>query len=145
MTKVEVSRTIRAPREEVFDLTTTIEDYAEVIPAIVEVEFLTEQRNGPGTRFREFRRTGRRDASSDHEVTEFDHPARVRIVADGRATRRETTLTYLNTRDGTDVHLAVDVRPSGVLGRIRSWFVRDPLTRDLEADLDALQAHFEPR
>ncbi len=143
MTKVEVSRTIRAPREEVFDLTTTIEDYAEVIPAIVDVEFLTEQRNGPGTRFREFRRTGRRDAASELEVTEFDHPARVRIVADGRATRRETTLTYLNTRDGTDVHLAVDVRPSGILGRIRSWFVRDPLTRDLEADLDALQAHFE--
>lgn len=108
MAKIEVSRTIRAPREEVFDLTTAaIEDDAEL------------------------------------EVTEIDHPARVRTVTAGRATRRETTFTYLNTRDGTDVHLAVVVRPSGLLGRIRSWFVRDPLPRDLEADLDAVQAHFE--
>ncbi len=80
---------------------------------------------------------------AEMEVTEVDHPARVRMVAAGRATRREMTFTYLNTREGTDVHLAVDVRPSGVLGRIRSWFVRDPLPRDLEADLDAVQAHFE--
>ncbi|MEL6983441.1 MAG: SRPBCC family protein [Actinomycetota bacterium] len=143
MAKIEVSRTIRAPREEVFDLTTTIEDYADVVPAIVDVQILTEQRNGAGTRFREVRRNGRRPSASELEVTEFDHPARVRMVADGRTTRRETTLTYLNTRDGTDVHLAVDVRPSGLLGRVRSWFVRDPLPRDLEADLDALKAHFE--
>lgn len=143
MTKIEVSRTIRAPREEVFDLTTTIEDYAEVVPAIVDVQFLTTKRNGPGTRFREVRRTGRRPSATEQEVTEFDQPTRVRMVADGRTTRRETTLTYLNTQDGTDVHLAVDVRPSGVLGRVRSWFVRDPLPRDLEADLDAVKAHFE--
>ena len=67
MTRIEASRTIRAPREEVFDLTTTIEDYADVVPTIVDVEVLTEQRSGPGTRFRETRRAGRRAVTSEHE------------------------------------------------------------------------------
>ena len=145
MAKIEVSLTIRAPREEVFDLTTTVEDYAEVVPTIVGVEFLTEQRSGPGTRFRETRRLGRRATTSELEVADFDQPARVRLVAERAGARRETTLTYLNTRDGTDLHLLVDVRPRSVLARVRSWFVRDPLAKDVEAELDAIEAYFERR
>ena len=129
MKRVETTRSIRAPREEVFDTTAHIEDYSYVIPHIVDVEFLTEQRSGVGTRFRETRKMGRRKATTELEVTEYEHPNRVRMVADEGGTLWDTTFTYLNTREGTDIHLQMDVRPHSILARLLNRFIMGTVVR----------------
>lgn len=144
MAKIEASRTIRAPREEVFDVTAHIDNYVDVVPEITEVEFLTERRIGAGTRFRETRRFGRRAATTELEVTEYERPNRVRLVADEGGTIWDTTYTYLTTRDGTDIHLSMDVRPHTLLARLTSRLVRRLVVQGMERDLDAVRAHFEP-
>jgi uncharacterized protein YndB with AHSA1/START domain len=143
MMRIETTRSIRAPREEVFDATAHIEHYAEVIPAITGVEFLTEQRVGRGTRFRETRRMGRRSATTELEVTDYERPTRVRMVADAGGTVWDTTFTYLNTTGGTDIHLQMDARPHTIPARLLARFFRRAVIRGLEGDLDAVKAHFE--
>lgn len=144
MAKIEARRTIRAPREEVFEVTAHIEGYADVVAEITGVEFLSEQRTGVGTRFRETRQSGRRSASTELEVTEYDRPARIRLVADEGGSTWDTTYTYLTSREGTELHLLMDVRPHSIRARILSRFIRGMVRRALERDLDAVQRHFEP-
>lgn len=127
-----------------FGTTAHIEDYSQVIPEILDVEFLTDQRFGAGTRFRETRKMGRRTAATELEVTEYEHPNRVRLVADEGGTIWDTTYTYLNTREGTDVHLQMDIRPRSLLARLTNRFIRGAVLRGIERDLDEVKAHFEP-
>ena len=143
MARIESRQTIRAPREELFDATAHIEDYAEVIPHITAVEFLTDQHIGVGTRFRETRQMGRRSATTELEVTEYDRPERVRMVSDAGGTIWDTTFTYANTQAGTDVHLVMDVRPHTFLARLVTPFIRGSVGKAVQADLDAVKRHFE--
>ncbi len=145
MAKITASRTIRAPREEVFAVTADLEDHADVVPRVTDVEFLTEQRWGAGTRARQTNGAGRRRSTAELEITESEHPGRFRLVADERGSTWDRTLTYLTTRDGTELHLQVDVRPRTVLARLTNRFRLGSATRDLEDELDAVVAHFEPR
>ena len=55
MSGVTVTRTIDAPASTVFRVITDVENSPSVTPEVVGVEFLTEQRTGAGTRFRETR------------------------------------------------------------------------------------------
>jgi hypothetical protein len=143
MARIETTRSIRAPREEVFGTTANIEGLAEVVTDITAVEFLTGQREGVGTRFRSTRTTGRRTATVELQVTEYQRPIKVRMVTDRRGTTWDSTYTYLNTRDGTDVHLQLDVRPNTFLARLTSRFVQGSVLRSAEGDLDTVKAHLE--
>lgn len=144
MARIESKRTIKAPREEVFDVTAHIENYADVIPAIVDVEFLSEERSGVGTRFKETRQMGRRKGSSTLEVTEYDRPNRIRLVSDQGGVRWDTTFSYLTTEAGTDLHMVMDIKPQSWFGRFTARTARGIVTKALEADLDAVATHFEP-
>ncbi len=50
MTKTE--RKIAAPPEKVFELVAHIDEFSKAVPHIIDVEFLSEQRTGVGTRFK---------------------------------------------------------------------------------------------
>lgn len=143
MARVETSRTIRAPREAVFAATVNIEDYAQAVPEIVDVEFLSEQRDGVGTRFRETRRAGRRTTTARVEVTEHEEPIRFRKVTDDGGRTSDTTFTYLTTKEGTEVHLRIDMRPRSLWARFTSRFVAPTVGREVTSDLDAIKRSFE--
>lgn len=143
MARIETTRSIRAPREEVFGTTADIENLAEVVRDITAVEFLNGPREGVGTRFRRTRSSGRRTATVELHVTEYQHPIKVRMVTDRRGATWDTTYTYLNTRDGTDVHLQLDVHPRTFLARLTNRFVRGSVLRSAEDELDTVKAHLE--
>ena len=50
MTRVTATETIDAPAETVFAAMTEIERFPDFSEDVLRVEFLTEQRSGPGTR-----------------------------------------------------------------------------------------------
>ncbi len=143
MGQVEVQRTIKAPTEVVFDATAHIEEYADVIPSITDVEFLTEQRTGVGTRFRETRQMGKRSATTELEVTEYDPPNRVRLVSDAGGTIWDTVFTYRPSDGGTDLAMVMDIRPYKLMARLMTPLIARTVTKAVASDMDAVKRHCE--
>ncbi len=144
MGHASTSRTIRAPVERVFDAVAHIENFQHISPDIVKVEFLTEQRRGVGTRFRETRRMGKREGCTELEVTEYVENEHIRLVADQGGTIWDSSFTTKDQGDGTtELAMAMEARPHKLLAHlVAPLFVR--LTRKfVEQDLDAVQAHCE--
>ena len=75
MPTVTVSQPMDAPAEVVFDAITNIENLPDTNPDIVKIEFLTDQRSGVGTRFKETRKMGNGEHVTTLEVREYDPEA----------------------------------------------------------------------
>ena len=112
MGRTTVSRTIKAPSAAVFETVAQVDNYTKAVPDIVEVEYLSEQHMGVGTRFRETRLMGKRKASTELEVTEYVPNERVRLVSDQGGTIWDTVFTV--TPKGED---EVELNPDNDNGR----------------------------
>jgi carbon monoxide dehydrogenase subunit G len=110
MSRMIVTRSIKAPLESVFRTVADINQFSEAIPHIVKVEFLSDAKTGVGTRFRETRLMNGKEMTTDLEVTEYVDNDRIRLVADSGGTiwdtlftvRTEGEHTVLNDDDGCD-------------------------------------------
>ncbi len=81
MTRTIVTRMIEAPIDLVFRTVSEIENFSKAVPHIVNVEILTDQRKGVGTRFRETREMDGGQATTELDVTEYEENDYVRLVA----------------------------------------------------------------
>lgn len=144
MGQTTVVRTVDAPVELVFDTVAHIENFSQVVPEIVKVEFLTESRGGVGTRFRETRRMGKREAATELEVTEFVQNERVRIVSDVGGTIWDTVFTTSPTDAGAvELKMVMDARPYRLTAKLMNPLVGGFIRKALESDMDAVKAHCE--
>ncbi len=82
MKPLVVSQQFNASAEELFEIVAHIEVVSKIIPKIKKVVFLSEQKRGVGTRFAETRQMGKRQATMEFEVTEYDAPRTVRFVCE---------------------------------------------------------------
>lgn len=139
-----VERIIRAPAERVFATVAEIENYSEAVPHIVEVEFLTDQHTGVGTRFRETRLMGKRRATSVLEVTEFEPPSHVRLVSDQGGTVWDTVFSVEPAGEGA-VRLAMvmDARANRFAAKLFNPLVAGVIRKAIEKDMDAVKAYCE--
>ena len=114
------------------------------MPDIIRVEFLSEQKTGVGTRFRETRRMGKRESSTDLEVTEYVPKERVRIVADQGGTIWDTVFT-VQGMPGGGVELAVvmEARAYRLLAKLFNPLIKGMVRKAIEKDLNAVKAHHE--
>ena len=80
MSQTFVSLDINAPVEAVFAALANIETFPDRAEAIAAVEFLSDQKHGVGTRFRETRIMNGREAVAELEVTEQVENERIRMV-----------------------------------------------------------------
>ena len=80
MSQTFVSLDINAPVEAVFAALANIETFPYRAEAIAAVEFLSDQKHGVGTRFRETRIMNGREAVAELEVTEQVENERIRMV-----------------------------------------------------------------
>ena len=144
MGTTRVTRTIQAPVEAVFRTVAHIENFREVVPEIVGVEFLTDQKSGVGTRFRETRLMGRRQASTVLEVTEYVPNERVRLVADQGGTVWDSVFTTRDRGDGTvELTLAMDARAYRLMAKLFNPLIKGFVERAIEKDLEAIKVHCE--
>ena len=93
MAQITTSWRIAAPADRVFDAVAHIESFQRVGPHMTNVEFLSDQHTGIGTRFRETSVMGRREASTELKVTEYVPNERVRLVSDAGGTIWDTVFT----------------------------------------------------
>lgn len=145
MTRTRKIRTINAPVDAVFETVSDISQYTKAVPDIVRVEFLTEQKTGVGTRFRETRKMGKREATTELEVTEYVRNERVRMVSDAGGTVWDSVFTVTAVGDGarTRLDLVMEARPYRLLSRLMVSLMKSMVAKAVAGDMDALKAWLE--
>ena len=145
MTRTKISLTMEAAPEEVFSTVSDISNYTRAVPQLVRVEFLTEQKVGVGTRFRETRLMRGREATTELEVTEYVANERVRFVSDAGGTIWDTVFTVrpLGNGGGTRLDMVMDARPYRIMSRLMVTLIKGVVTKAIAADMDAVKAYCE--
>ncbi len=143
MPRTFVARRIEAPQARVFRAVAHPEEFSEAVPSIMNVEFLSANRTGKGTRFRETRLLRGKESSVELEVTEYEPFGRVRFVSDTHGTVWDTVFTVTPDGSGTLLATRMDATARGVFPRIVNLLIKGMVRRAIEADLDAVKAYCE--
>jgi len=143
MKTIEVTRRIKAPLEQVFRSVADIREFSNIIPHITNVEFLTKQQYGVGTRFAETRWMKGKEARTELEVTELSENERIRIVADSHGTIWDTLFTTRPDGDDVVLTLVMDANAGGLLGDLKNKLIRGMIVKAIESDMDCVRKHCE--
>ena len=143
MTSFQATRTIDAAPETVFDTVAHIDTFSKALPHITNVEYLTDQTRGVGTRFRETRLFGKREGKTELEVTEYEPPSKVRLVSDAGGTVWDTVFMVSASDDGTRLAMNMDARPHTFVARLITPLTSRVVRRALERDMDAVKEYCE--
>ena len=144
MGRTEVTRTIEAPIESVFETVAHIENFQKVVPAIVNVEFLSDSITGVGTKFRETRKMGKRENTTELEVTEYVSNERVRLVADQGGTIWDTVFTVAPMSEGkVELKMVMDANAYKLSAKLVNPMIKALVRKAIESDMDAVKAYCE--
>ena len=124
MSQTSVSINIQAPIEKVFAAISDIESFPIRAEAITEVEFLTEQRSGIGTQFRETRMLKGRESQTELEVTEFVENDRIRMVSDQGGTIWDTIFIVQQTESDTRLDMTMDAKPYKLMAKLMNPLIK---------------------
>lgn len=120
MPEIQISETIAASPEAVFDALTDLEGTADRIQGIESLEVLTEGPVGVGTRFRETRTMFGREATEEMEFSVFERPGRYVLVAESHGMRYETEHLVEAVDGGSRVTLRFQGEPQTTGAKIMS-------------------------
>ncbi|MEM9616059.1 MAG: SRPBCC family protein [Actinomycetota bacterium] len=143
MTTTTMSYVIDAPVEEVFDVVAHIENFSKAVPAIADVEFISEQRSGVGTRFRETRVMGRREATSELEVTEYEEGSLIRLVAEEGGSTWDSRFTTTAEGESTRLDFTMVATPHTFAARILDPLTKGIVAKAIRGDMEAVKAYCE--
>jgi uncharacterized protein YndB with AHSA1/START domain len=143
MPRTLITRTIAAPPARVFSTVADIAHFAQAIPEIVKVEFLSPQKTGVGTRFRETRKMGGREMPTELAVTEFVPNERVRLVADNHGTVWDTTFSVKPVSEGTLLTVDMEARSATLRTKFQVWLIRGLVKRAIAKDMDRVKEYCE--
>ena len=143
MAPIVVTRLISAPVEAVFDAVAHIDRFSQVVPDIVRVEYVSEQKRGVGTRFHETRRMNGKEATVELAVTEYVENDRVRLVADSHGTVWDTLFTVAPSGGGTVLTMTMDAKAHKLLPKLLNPLIKGMVRKGVEQDMDAVKAFCE--
>jgi uncharacterized protein YndB with AHSA1/START domain len=138
-----ITRTINAPVGAVFDTIAHIQNFQKAIPHITNVEILSDVESGVGTRFRETRVMGKREATAEMEVTEYVENERVRIVSDSHGTVWDSLFSLTPAGDGTRMDFLMEARPYKFFPKLMIPLTKGMVAKAIEKDMDAVKAYCE--
>lgn len=143
MSTITVTKHIEAPKELVFKTISDIRNFSKAVPDIKNVEFLTEQEYGVGTKFKETRDMNGREASTILEVTELVENAHIRLVSDTMGTVWDSVFTVERREGGTELTLIMDARAYKFLPKIINPLMKGFMKKALEKDMIAVKKYCE--
>ena len=143
MTRTIVTREISAPLDFVFATISEIENYSKAIPHIVNVEFLTDQKVGVGTRFRETRDMNGNKMTTELEVKEYRKNDCVRMVADSNGTIWDTIFEVTPLSSATELKLTMDARAYKLIPRFLNPLIKGMMQKAVEKDMDLVKVYCE--
>ena len=143
MPHVTVERQINAPIESVFASIAEPSNFAEAVPAIARIEFLSEQKSGVGTRFKETRVMRGKEAATELEITELAPNEHVRIVSDTHGTVWDTIFTVQPIDGGTHLRMVMEARGYKLVSKVMNPLICKLIGRFVEGDMDAIKTYCE--
>ncbi len=143
MGKITITRNINAPIEKVFQTVAHIENFSRAIPDIVDVEFLSDQKSGKGTRFREKRLMKGREASTELEVKEYEKNRHIRLVADSHGTVWDTLFSVEKSNNNTKLTMTMEARPHSFLAKVMNKLMSSMIRKAIAKDMDAVKVYCE--
>jgi hypothetical protein len=143
MTTITITREIAAEPALVFDAVAHIETFKSIQPSIVDVEFVSESTQGVGTQFRETRMMGSREATTTLEVTEYDAPNSVRLVADEGGTVWDTLFTVEPKDDGSLLTMVMDASPHTTKAKAVTPLIKPMIAKAVGKDMDQVKVWCE--
>ena len=115
----------------------------EAVPHIKSVEFLSEKHSCPGTRFKETRLMGKREASTVLEITDQEKNSHIRMVSKAGGTTWDSTFSTESEVDGVQLRLVMTAIPTNFLARITNRMIKGMLERALKKDMLAIKEYCE--
>lgn len=146
MNPITTSTWIDAPPEEVFQLASNFNDCDTWLSGVTKTEMLTPGPVGEGTRFRETRRAGGREAIEEMEVTAFEPPRSYALQCSSHGTRYTSVLMFEADREGTIVSMDMQIRPESFIAKLMSPVMRmmsGRIQKHLAHDLEDLKVAAE--
>lgn len=144
MKPIVVTADIAADPDRVYATIVDIERLPETSPDTVSVTFVTEQRSGPGTRFRETRAMGKRSQEFDLELRECDATARTaRFVSDHEGTSWDTSMVVTPVGDGCHVAFTMDAFTDSKMKSFVFGLMRGMFRKGMDKQVRALKAYCE--
>jgi uncharacterized protein YndB with AHSA1/START domain len=143
MAGVTLTRTIHAPVETVFAVVSDIRNFSEAVDNIKRVEFLTEQRSGVGTRFREVRMMGGKEAATVLEVREYKPHEKVRLLSETQGTVWDSLFTTGPEDGKTLLTLEMTAHARNLPARVMNRLIMGIVRKAIEKDMDAVKAYCE--
>ena len=141
---ISSKRVIRAPVNDIFQTLASVEDFSKAVEGIEKIEFLSDQKYGVGTRFRETRLMNGREATTELEVTELVENENVRIVSDAGGTIWDTIFEVEPTNSGdVAMTMKMDVRPHSFLAKVVTPLILGIVDKAVQSDMDAVKAYCE--
>lgn len=143
MHRISVTKQIDAPTERVFETISDIRNFSKAIADIINVEFLTEQKYGAGTKFKETRNMNGRETSTVLEVTELEENNFIRLVSDAGGTVWDSVFRVKEKEGGTELILEMEARPYKFLAKIITPLMKGFMRKALEKDMEAVKNYCE--
>ncbi len=143
MSRMIVTRTIKAPVEVVFKTVSDINQFSKAIPHIVKVEFLSDTKSGLGTRFRETRLMKGKEATTELEVKEFVENDRIRMVADSHGTVWDSMFVVKPDNGQTLLTMTMEAKTDKLIPKIINFMIGGMVKKAVEHDMDAVKAFCE--
>lgn len=144
MTQICLTRTITAPVDVVFRTIADIREFSKVIPEITNVEFLSAQQIGVGTRFRETRLMKGREMHTVLDVTEYVENDRIRMVADSHGTVWDTLFTVTSDQENsTTLQMVMNANSYKLFSRLMNWLMKGLIAKLVANDLDRVKTFCE--
>ena len=139
MPKTSTTVHIKAHVEKVFAAATDIECFPQRARSIKKVKFLSDVKHGSGTKFRETRMMGSKEAATVLEITEFVENEKVRFVSDAGGTIWDTVFTFSPSGTDTQMDVEMDARPYRFFSKIVTPLMISMIGKHVEKDMQELK------
>jgi carbon monoxide dehydrogenase subunit G len=142
MSEIEVSRTVRASIERVWDVFTDLSRAAERLSGVERIDVLNPGEFKVGTTWRETRTLHGKTAVEQMTVTMCERPSRYLVEAQSRGTHYRSEFTFTPSGETTEVRMTFGAEPQGavgkVVGAVLGGLVGRTAARTMQQDLDDL-------
>ncbi len=142
MSEIEVSRTVRAPVERVWEVFTDLSKAAERMSGVEKIEVLNPGGFKVGTTWRETRVMHGKTAVEQLTVTDCEAPSRYLVEAQSRGTHYRSEFTFTPDGDETIVRMTFGAEAHGavgkVVGAVLGGLISRAATKTMQQDLDDL-------
>ena len=142
MSEIEVSRTVQAPVERVWEVFTDLSRAAERLSGVEKIEVLNPGEFKIGTTWRETRVMHGKTAVEQMTVTVCEPPSRYIVEAQSRGTHYKSEFTFTPNGEDTVVTMTFGVESHGpvgkVVGAVLGGLMSRTVGKTMQQDLDDL-------